>query len=75
MNFDEQRKYIHELANSLSIVEGSVARVLALLVKNHPDLADEINRLKKADEYTQKSITALRALREHVAKQIVQNES
>jgi hypothetical protein len=75
MNFDEHRKYIHELANSLSIVEGSVARALGLLVKNHPDLEDEINRLKKADEYTKKSITALRSLREHVINQIKQNES
>ncbi len=75
MNFDEERKYIHELANSLSIVEGSVARVLSLLVKNNPSLEDEINRLKKADEYTKKSITALRSLREHVAKQMAHNES
>ena len=75
MNFDEHRKYIHELANSLSIVEGSVSKTLGLLVKNHPDLEDEINRLKKADEYTKKSITALRALREHVINQIQQNES
>ena len=75
MNFDEQRKYIHELANSLSIVEGSVARVLSLLVKNNPSLEDEINRLKKADEYTKKSITAIRSLRAHVANQIKQNES
>ena len=75
MNFDEERKYIHELANSLSIVEGSVARVLSLLVKNNPSLEDEINRLKKADEYTKKSITAIRSLRAHVANQIKQNES
>jgi hypothetical protein len=56
-------------------VEGSVTKTLGLLVKNHPDLEDEINRLKKADEYTKKSITALRALREHVINQIQQNES
>jgi len=75
MNFDEQRKHIHELANTLSIVEGSVARVLTLLSKNHPELVDEINRLKKADEYSKKSITALKALRDHVHEKIQQHES
>ena len=75
MKFDEQRKYIHEMANSLSIVEASVSRALSLLSKNHPDLEDEINRLKKADEYSKKSIEALRGLREAVHKQIKQEES
>lgn len=72
MNFDEQRKYIHDMANSLSIVEASVARVLTLLSRNHPELTDEIARLKKADEYSKKSVEALRALREVVHNQIKQ---
>lgn len=75
MKFDEQRKHIHDLANTLSIVEASVSRVLTLLTRNHPELEDEINRLKKADEYSKKSIESLRALREHVHSQIKQSES
>ena len=74
MKFDEQRKHIHDLANTLSIVEASVSRVLTLLTRNHPELEDEINRLKKADEYSKKSIDSLRALREHVHSQIKQSE-
>lgn len=58
------------MANSLSIVEASVSRALSQLVKNHPELTDEISRLKKADEYSKKSITALMALRELVHAQI-----
>lgn len=75
MNFDEQRKYIHDLANTLSIVEASVSRVLTLLKKNHPEMTDEINRLTKADEYSKKSIASLRGLREHVHNQIKELES
>ncbi len=66
MDLDQHRKYIHDLANSLSIVEASIARVLTLLSRNHPELADEINRLKKADEYSKKSIVTLREFREHI---------
>lgn len=75
MNFDEQRKYIHDLANTLSIVEASVSRVLTLLKKNHPEMEDEISRLQKADEYSKKSIDALRGLREHVHSQIKKFET
>lgn len=70
MKFDQQRKYIHDLANSLSIVEASVARALTLLSRNHPELTDEIHRLQKADEYAKKSITSLREFREHIHAQI-----
>lgn len=58
------------MANSLSIVEASVSRTLAILIKIHPELTEEISRLKKADEYSKKSITALTALRELVHAQI-----
>lgn len=73
MKFDEQRKFIHDLANSLSIVEASVARALTLLNRNHPELADEIHRLQKADEYSKKSINTLREFREHIHNQIKEN--
>jgi len=70
MSLDEQRKFIHDMANSLSIMEASVARVLKLLSTNHPELVDEINRLKKADEYSKKSIESLREFREYIHSQI-----
>lgn len=75
MKFDEERKHIHDLANSLSIVEASVSRVLTLFKKNHPEMVDEIKRLQKADEYSKKSIDSLRSLREHVYNQIKKQEN
>jgi hypothetical protein len=66
MDLDQHRKYIHDMANSLSIVEASIARVLTLISRNHPEMTDEINRLKKADEYSKKSIVTLREFREHI---------
>ncbi len=64
MKLEDQRKHLHDMANSLSIVEASVSRVLTLLGRDHPELVDEINRLKKADEYSKKTINSLKALRE-----------
>lgn len=66
MNFDETRKYIHDLANNFSIMDASISRALTLLTRNHPELEDELTRLKKADEYMKKSITTLKAFREHI---------
>lgn len=74
MQLDQHRKYIHDMANSLSIVEASISRVLTLLSRNHPELTDEIQRLKKADEYAQKSIVTLREFREHIHSQINQQD-
>ncbi len=66
MNHDETRKYIHDLANSFSIIDASVSRALSLLSKNHPELVDEIQKIKKADEYIKKSVQTLRDLRLHI---------
>jgi hypothetical protein len=70
MNHDETRKYIHDLANTFSVIDASVSRALTLLNRNHPELTDEIARLQKADEYVKKSITTLRALRDHVHEEL-----
>ncbi len=69
MSFDQQRKYIHDLANTFSIIDASVSRALTLLSRNNPQLTDEIARLVKADEYIKKSIDTLRAMREDVHSQ------
>jgi hypothetical protein len=69
MGHDETRKYIHDLANTFSIIDASVSRALTMLTRNHPQLSDEITRLRKADEYVKKSIHTLWALREHVHNQ------
>ncbi len=66
--YDEHRKYIHELANTLSILEGNVSRVLTMISRSHPDMKDEVTRLMKADEYCKKSIHTLKQFREHVHK-------
>lgn len=70
MNHDETRKYIHDLANNFSIIDASVSRALTQLGRNNPQMAEEIARLRKADEYLKKSIHTLRQLREHVHAQI-----
>ena len=70
MSFDEQRKHIHDMANSLSIVDASVSRVITLLKRNHPELTDELTRLGKADEYSKKAIATLNGLREVVHTQL-----
>lgn len=70
MNHDETRKYIHDLANNFSILDASVSRALTLMTRNHPQAADEIARLRKADEYIKKSIYTLKSFREHVHAQI-----
>lgn len=75
MSHDETRKYIHDLANSFSIIDASVVRALTLLSRNNPQLEDEIARLRKADEYIKKSVVTLRELREHVHKQINQDKA
>ncbi|HXH29567.1 MAG TPA: hypothetical protein VNJ01_02030 [Bacteriovoracaceae bacterium] len=63
---NDSRKYIHDLANQFSIIDASVTRVITMLSRTNPQLAEEITRLKKADEYMKKSIHTLRAFREHV---------
>lgn len=70
MNHDETRKYIHDLANTFSIIDASLSRALTQLSRNQPQLSDEIARLRKADEYVKRSIHTLRALREHIHSQI-----
>lgn len=66
MSLDEQRKYIHDLANSISVLEASVARALRDLKSQHPEMIDTITRLEKANEYSQKTIKTLREFREYV---------
>jgi hypothetical protein len=73
MNTELPRKYIHDMANTISIVDASLSRVLTLLTRNNPQLEDEINRLKKADENLKKTITALRELREVIHAEAKKN--
>lgn len=74
MNHDETRKYIHDLANSFSIIDASVSRALTLIARNNPQLTDELARLQKADEYVKKSIHTIRELRSHIHNQITEAE-
>lgn len=67
---DETRKYIHDLANNFSILDASISRALTLMGRNYPEAADELARLKKADEYIKKSIHTLKSFREHIHAQI-----
>jgi hypothetical protein len=69
MNHDETRKYIHDLANSFSIIDASLSRAITLLSRGNPQLSDEIHRLRKAEEYVKKSVHTLKQLREHIHTQ------
>lgn len=71
MDLNEHRKYIHDLANNFSIMDASINRALTMIERSHPEMADEISRLKKADEYMKKSIHTLKAFREHLHAQIL----
>ena len=75
MIHDETRKYIHDLANNFSIIDASLNRALTMLTRTNPQLADEIQRLRKADEYVKKSIHSLRQMREHVHSQIASEQA
>ena len=71
----QTRKYIHDLANSFSILDASISRTITMLSRSNPHLIEEINRLRKADEYMKKSIDTLRQLREHVQLQTTLKKS
>lgn len=71
-DLNEHRKFVHDLANNFSILDASVSRALTLLTRGHPELNDEIMRLRKADEYIKKSIHTLKAFREHLHQQLSQ---
>jgi hypothetical protein len=66
VNNEETRKFIHDLANSFSIIDAAVVRALTLLQRSNPQLHDEISKLQKADEYIKKSVQTLRQMREKV---------
>lgn len=70
MSFDQQRKHIHDLANTFSVIDASVTRALSLLTKKNPQLTDEIARLQKADEYIKRSIDTIRAMRADIHAQL-----
>lgn len=69
-DLNEHRKYIHDLANNFSIMDASINRAITMLQRGHPELAEELTRLKKADEYMKKSIHTLRSFREHIHSEI-----
>jgi hypothetical protein len=67
---DETRKYIHDLANHFTIIDASLMRAIQLITRSHPEMADELARLRKADEYVKKSVHTLKSFREHIHNQI-----
>ena len=70
MNFSEERRHIHELANHLTIIQGAVKKVLRNLEEKKLALPEEEERLAKADEYLKKSIESLRDLRASIHQKI-----
>ncbi len=70
MNFSEERKHIHELANHLTIIQGAVKKVLRNIEEKKLSVPEERERLLKADDYLKKSIESLRDLRTSIHKKI-----
>jgi hypothetical protein len=63
---EELRKYIHDLANSFSVIDASLNRAASLLTRDHPHLEEELKRIHAANEHVKKSISILRDFREYV---------
>lgn len=63
MNEGDHRKFIHDMANNLSVVDASLTYVLRLLKKSHPQLEDEIRRLTMAQMNSGKCIETLKSYR------------
>jgi hypothetical protein len=61
-SFELERKAVHELANHMTIIHGSVKKVLKDLQGDQTQ-KDSVERLQKADEYLKKSLVSLRELR------------
>lgn len=70
IDLNEHRKYIHDLANNFSIMDASISRAITMIQRTHPEMSEELTRLKKADEYMKKSIHTLKAFREHIHSQL-----
>ncbi len=75
IDLSEHRKYIHDLANNFSIMDASITRAITMIQRSHPEMAEELTRLKKADEYMKKSIHTLKAFREHIHAEISKQET
>lgn len=69
MSIEEQRKCLHDLANSLSVLEGLVLITKRSLEKNQPQLQDEITKLNKALDYSKQSMESLQSLRTLIKSQ------
>jgi hypothetical protein len=67
MNSTPLRKYVHDLANSLSIVDASLSRGIKLLGEKLPPDSEELKRLLKADEALRRSIETLREIRQTIS--------
>lgn len=69
MNYDVERKQIHEISNHLTIIHGAVKKVLKELKKAELLLSEQ-ERLEKADEYLKKTSQALLLLRSEIHEKI-----
>lgn len=72
MKNEDVRKFIHDLANSLSVIDASLARASTLLEKNHPQSIEELSRVRMSHDHVRKSILMLREFREYVQKNSIE---
>ena len=69
MNYDVERKHIHDISNHLTIIHGAVKKVLKELRKAELLLSEQ-ERLEKADNYLKKTSQAFLLLRTEIHEKI-----
>jgi hypothetical protein len=62
----EHRKFIHDFANHLTIIDGGLYKVLANLTDKNQVHTEEFERLSKLSETVKNSIAMLRNYRQYV---------
>lgn len=62
----EHRKYIHDFANHLTIIDGGLYKVMSALSEKGQEQTEEYQRLVKVAETVKSSIAALKNYRQYV---------
>jgi hypothetical protein len=63
---NQQRKFIHDLANSISIVEMCLSSSLRDIKDVHPEMTETLKRLEKGVEYSKKTVQGLKDFRQFI---------
>ncbi len=78
MSLEEQRNFLHDLANPLSVLQGNLRiamRALEASNPQNPELAEVMNRLNKVMESSKKINSLLSERRQNLHNQQEKNAS